>query len=251
MPPVDEWSFHRDEVHPVEDRVDEQRVVQAVGRDRPRVVLLGAHLQRRPTLAPMLGVEGLRQLQAALRVDLVLGELHPRTWEQREEADASTPVGVVLEERVVGLEAAQDVLRELEPVHTQEQLRVAPPRAQLLAERLHLRRGGRTSQRRRVERDRVRADEDPAAVDVDPTRSDVDVHVVQGVPHAQQEALDPRIGLEAEDVGTEHAAEQVLAHRLREQGGRYVGPANGVCVKCAICALGWSCRKNPGTMASW
>ena len=217
MPPVDERALHRHQVHPVEDRVHHEGVVQAVGGDGAGVVLLGADLERRPPLPAVALVEGGRGLEASLGVGLVLRYLRPRAWQQREEPHPSQPLGVAGEERVEGLVAADDVLRQLEPVHAQQELRVAPPRAELLAEGLHLRGRRHPAKRPRVERDRIGPHQDAASLDLDPPAPHVHLDVVERLADAQQEVLRPAVGLEAQDVGAEHPAQELLAHRVGQE----------------------------------
>ena len=64
-----------------------------------------------------------------------------------------------------------------------------------------------------IQRHRVGSDEHRSVADPDPAPTDVDVRIAERVARAQQEVLGPAFGLEAEHVGAEHPAQQLLADR--------------------------------------
>ena len=135
--PVQDRTLLGDQVHPVADGVDQQRVVVLVGRQRDGEVVLDAQVDRHPVGRAVLGVDVGDDALDALPIEDVLLDVLARGLQQGEEGEALPELGVQLEEAAEGDEAADDVLGRVETVDAQDQVVAAagaggpspPPRA--------------------------------------------------------------------------------------------------------------------------
>ena len=107
---VDERSFLGDQVHAVEDRVDHERVVVPVGRQRGREVVLETHVDRHPVGVAVARVDLGHEVHHTLAVGDVLLDVLARGLQAGQKGDPALELGVQLEEAVEGEKAAQDVL---------------------------------------------------------------------------------------------------------------------------------------------
>jgi hypothetical protein len=227
VPAVQERSLHRDEVHAVVDRVHEQDVVDAVRGDGAQVVVLDPHLDRCPVALGERRVDPGGLADAELGVLPVLLDLRPRGRQQREELDAPPPLRVALQEELERLEPAHDVLRQLQPVDTQDEALVAPPPVEPASERSDLRCAGRLAHRPRLDRDRVDLHSDLAPLRQDARPGEVCADARERA-RRRQEVVGPQLRVEAQDVGPEHPAQHPLADlggedpQVREAGHRRV-----------------------------
>jgi hypothetical protein len=121
---------------------------------------------------------------------------------------------MLLEEDVERSESAEDVLREVGPVHADDQV-VAPALQELLLVLQHLARLGRPLQPRRVNAERVGAD--PGLPPVVKDGAALIVHLeLHQVAAAVQEVAAIRGGVEADDVVGQQPVVDRLAHARRQ-----------------------------------
>ncbi len=206
---VDERALLGDEVHAVEHRVDQQHVVVAVRRHGLLQVVAQLQLDRHPVRRAVAVVDDRHQRLDALQVLRVLGHVRAGGHQLRHERHALGELGVLLEEQVERREAAQHVLREVRPVHPQDQ-EVPPARQQLALELLHALALREASGGAVVDRQRVRAH--PHLALAVAHRAALVVHLeLHQVLAALQEVAPVGARVEADDVVRQQAREDLLA----------------------------------------
>ena len=214
VPLVHQGRFLRDEVHAVEDRVDEEDVELFVGGDRSREVVLDAHLDRHPAAALEPVVHAPRLALDRGDVLGVLGDVLPGRVEQGEHPDPAVRVGLGLEVELVGAEAAHDVLRRVGPVDAEDQL-LRPPLDQLTLGREHRLALRQLLELGRVDGDRMDADEraPPACSAQYSTKSH---SAPRRSPRRAKEVDPPAVGVEPDHVVREEPVVDRGPHPLRE-----------------------------------
>src|SRR3954452_9091075 len=214
VPGVHERRLLGDEVHAVEDRVHEQDVVLLVRGDGLVEVVLDPNLERKPALGAEAVVDHARGALDRAHVLGVLGDVLARRVEERKHPHAAVELRVVLQEQLVGAEAADDVLGRIRPVHPDDQelraLRLEP--RLLLAHAVALREIGELC---RIDGDGTRVDGDGPPLVRDPAGAEVALRA-EHVLAATQEVPAPALGVEAHEVVGEHA----LVHRAADVLGK-------------------------------
>src|SRR5215216_5116915 len=215
---VEQAALFGDEVHTVDDGVDEEDVVPLHRGQRARVVLAHDQLDWLPAGLDVgvAGVDPADDRADVVEVVLVLLVLHPRRHHDRDEVDATEEVGVRFEEATEGLETANDVLARFGAVDAENRVLVEEARQVAVVPSRLLAVGG-APDGLDVDRDRVVADFDPATVPEDTTTVVVDhragdvglagVHKTAGVIAR----------LESNDVVAEHAFTDGTADFQRQQ----------------------------------
>src|SRR4028118_2282118 len=117
VPFVDDGGLLGDEVHTVADGVNEEHVVVLVRGDGARKVVHHEELYRGPAVSAVPLVDLLGRPADGLHVRRVLGDVTAGGLELGQEGDPLPHLRVALEHPAVGLEAADDVLGEVCPVH--------------------------------------------------------------------------------------------------------------------------------------
>src|SRR5680860_109233 len=159
----------------------------------------------------------------ALQVLGVLGHVLARRDQVGDEGDPLEELGVLLEEQVEGGEAAEHVLRQVGPVHAQDQ--VLAPAAQHPA--LVLVHGGALGVlAERLGRDRERVGAHPHLATVHSDHAGALVHLqVEQLAAAEQEVAPVGMGVERDDVVGQDSLEEVLAHVAGQHApGVWLGP---------------------------
>ena len=116
--------------------------------------------------------------------------------------------GIALEEALVGLQLLRDALRVVEALDAEDELPALVLLLELREQARGLGIGERLAEALDVDADRVDADADPPAVDLEPVGLRVDAEDPQA---RRAEVARVVADLEADVVGAEHAAQQLLA----------------------------------------
>ena len=125
---VDQHAFLGYQVHAVEDGVHDEHVEELVGRDGLGERVLYAKVYGLPVGVAVLEVDVGHESPDLLQVLDVLVHVLAAGLEQGEERHPTRQLGMVAKELAEGLEAAEDVLREVGAVHAQDE--VLPPHVQ-------------------------------------------------------------------------------------------------------------------------
>src|SRR3990172_1431676 len=119
---VHEGAFLGDEVHAVDDGVDEQHVVEAHAGDRLGVVVLVEDVYGLPVAVAVLVVDGIDSLEHLVGVGLVDAELAAGGYQELQQGDPAPVLRVALQEELEGAEAADDIFAGLGAVDADDGL---------------------------------------------------------------------------------------------------------------------------------
>ena len=234
--PGQDRAFLGHQVHPVADGVDQQDIGDCVGGQRACVVVADVEHERLPGRGAELVADLLAHPQDAAGVLAVLGDAAARRVGQRDVRDPVAPFGAGAQQLPVGLQAADDVLRQLHPVDPHDRL----PPAQLVAQRRspgnHIVAGGPPAQLVAVDAEGVHAQDGVAPLVPDDVAADVRVQDLgaavreRGCPSGAEESGAVRAQDPGEDVTGDRAGQhpEVLRRRPRrvtEEADPQVGAA--------------------------
>ena len=205
------------EVHAVAQRGDQHHVARSVQADqlleRQRAVVV---VHRRPVHRGVLAVHLAHQLVDALLERAVRSHVLARRDGDQHEHHSPLPFGVLVEERVERVQPFGDALRVVQPLHRQHHLAALVPLLgrQRLHRRLHFRRARGVAIARVVDAERERVHLHHASVHRQRAARVLDARHASA---AGQEMAHVVVGMEADEVGSQHAADDLVAPRQRAE----------------------------------
>ena len=115
---VDDWSLFGNQVHPIDERINQQNIVKLQCRKSLCAVILHESMDWFPPLSPKFLVEVLDDFKNFILVLLVYGDSLTRWHEKRQECYLPTQLRMVLKHILVGLKTLYNVLCQLDTIHT-------------------------------------------------------------------------------------------------------------------------------------
>ncbi|CAB5030308.1 unannotated protein [freshwater metagenome] len=206
---IDERTLLGDEVHSVEHCIDQQHVVLAVAGHRLFEIVAQLELDRHPVGRTVAQVDDCDERLDLLEVLGVLGNVGPRRHQLSYERNVLAELRVLVEEEVEGCEAAQNILRKVGAVNSQDQV-LAAAALQLGLQLQRSRRVADLFRRGSVDRQRVCADPYLAPAVVNDASLKIDLKVEQ-VAAALDEVAAICLSVETDDVVGQQARVELIA----------------------------------------